>query len=161
MGFGAYNTNTAAIADIDGDGFNELAWIDFKGYLNVWDLTAPNTALQAWPMFQHDAQHTGAVSAIPLLDSDGDGIPDVQDNCINTANADQRDSNGDGYGNVCDADLNNDGIVNLVDFVVFRNAYLTADADADFNGDGIVNLVDFVTFRNAYLQPPGPSGLVP
>ena len=28
------------------------------------------------------------------------------------ANPDQRDTNGDGFGNACDADLNNDNIVN-------------------------------------------------
>lgn len=110
-------------------------------------------------------------------DSDGDGVRDVQDNCSSVANGplvpdaggqSQRDTDGDGYGNVCDADLDNSGTVNLLDFVAFRAVYgqtapatgSTAD-HADFNGDGGVNLLDFITFRLAYGHAPGPSGLHP
>ena len=39
----------------------------------------------------------------PLPDSDGDLVPDTQDNCTTIANADQRDTDGDGLGDVCDA----------------------------------------------------------
>ena len=38
-------------------------------------------------------------------DTDGDGITDDVDNCTLDANALQIDSNGDGIGNVCDADI--------------------------------------------------------
>jgi hypothetical protein len=37
----------------------------------------------------------------PTVDTDGDGIPDLADNCPTLANADQLDGNGDGIGNVC------------------------------------------------------------
>ncbi|MGF1644418.1 MAG: DUF4038 domain-containing protein [Thiotrichales bacterium] len=93
-------------------------------------------------------------------DSDGDGIPDRLDNCSSIANADQRDSDGDGYGNACDADLNNDGIVNGLDLVLFRQRFLTNDPHADFNGDGVVNGLDLVRFRQMFLSPPGPSGIL-
>lgn len=36
-------------------------------------------------------------------DSDGDGVPDAQDNCPQKANANQKDSDNDGVGDVCDA----------------------------------------------------------
>jgi hypothetical protein len=36
-------------------------------------------------------------------DTDGDGVPDFFDNCVNTPNPDQRDKDGDGYGDVCDS----------------------------------------------------------
>ena len=94
-------------------------------------------------------------------DSDGDGVADSDDNCTTVANGDQRDSNGDGYGNVCDADLNNDGIVNVVDLGLLRSVFFSADADADFNGDGIVNIIDLGTLRALFLSPPGPSGVAP
>lgn len=41
------------------------------------------------------------ISFTVLRDTDSDGIFDDQDNCPGTANADQRDSNRDGYGDAC------------------------------------------------------------
>ena len=98
---------------------------------------------------------------ICFIDSDGDGVPDNLDNCTLVANTDQRDTNGDGFGNICDADLNGDLTVNLSDFSLFRSAFGTASPDADFNGDGSVNLSDFSLFRGMFGNPSGPSGLNP
>ena len=39
------------------------------------------------------------------IDTDGDNVPDVSDNCIATANPDQLDSNGDGFGDACPDEL--------------------------------------------------------
>ncbi len=41
-------------------------------------------------------------------DRDGDGIVDSADNCTEHANPGQTDGDGDGIGNVCDGDFNND-----------------------------------------------------
>ncbi|MBW2123180.1 MAG: thrombospondin type 3 repeat-containing protein [Deltaproteobacteria bacterium] len=38
-------------------------------------------------------------------DLDGDGVPDDQDNCPDTANPDQEDRDGDGVGDVCDYEM--------------------------------------------------------
>jgi hypothetical protein len=92
-------------------------------------------------------------------DTDGDNIADALDNCTLVANADQRDTNGDGYGNVCDPDLNNDGIVNFSDLGLLKPLFFSADPDADFNGDGAVNFVDLGTMKTFFFLPPGPSGL--
>ena len=71
-------------------------------------------------------------------DNDGDGIPNPNDNCVNTANPDQLDTDGDGLGDVCDDDDDNDGILDIND-----NCPLTANTDqADDNGDGIGNVCD-------------------
>jgi D-alanyl-D-alanine carboxypeptidase len=101
---------------------------------------------------------------VHAADSDADGIGDNADNCIEVANADQRDTNADGFGNLCDADLNNDLNVNFVDLGLFKAAFLTGvgdanyDPDADFNGDGFINFGDLGVLKAGFLQPPGPAG---
>lgn len=94
-------------------------------------------------------------------DTDGDGVNDDLDNCTEVANPEQIDSNGDGYGNICDADLNNDGIVNFIDVSLFSGVFLSNDADADLNSDGTVNFIDLSIISGSFLSAPGPSGLVP
>jgi Right handed beta helix region len=97
---------------------------------------------------------------VRVADADSDGVPDAYDNCSALPNGDQRDSNGDGFGNRCDADLNNSGFVDALDRLLLRSAYGTTNADADFNGDGLVNLPDISIFSALYARPVGP-GAVP
>jgi subtilisin family serine protease len=85
-----------------------------------------------------------------ITDSDTDNIPDLDDNCRLTANSTQRDTDTDGYGNACDCDLSNDGVVNQTDFMQFRSHWGTGEAVADFNGDGVVNQTDFMIFRGRW-----------
>ena len=94
-------------------------------------------------------------------DSDEDGYPNYQDNCIDKSNPDQTDTDGDGYGNICDADLDNDGAVGFSDFTLFKPLFGFADADADFDGDGAVGFSDFTIFRASFGGAPGPSCCVP
>lgn len=90
-------------------------------------------------------------------DIDNDGIPDATDNCIVDANPDQRDTDGDGHGNRCDADLNNSGFVNAADLAMFKLRFGTTDADADLNGNGFVNAADLAIFKALFGRAPGPS----
>jgi hypothetical protein len=100
-------------------------------------------------------------------DTDGDGVPDPQDNCKLVANPTQLDADGDGYGNACDADLNNSGLVTAADFAIMRSVLgqsATANptaAAADLNGSGTVTAADFAILRAALGSNPGPSGLHP
>jgi hypothetical protein len=103
-------------------------------------------------------------------DTDSDGIADGADNCKLIPNGNlipdagghsQLDTDGDGYGNACDADLNNDAIVNFADLALFRQKFGTNDPNTDFNGDGIVNFADLAIFRRMFGKAPGPSGLHP
>jgi len=52
--------------------------------------------------------------ALSTDDTDGDGVPDIQDNSPNVANPDQSDSDGDGVGDVTD-DSDHDGVWNPLD----------------------------------------------
>ena len=49
-----------------------------------------------------EGDYPGAAACQPA-DSDGDGIPDVRDNCPDVPNPDQADADGDNIGDACDA----------------------------------------------------------
>lgn len=111
-----------------------------------------------------------ALAALSLLlitshalaaDTDGDGRADDVDNCSAVANVDQRDSDGDGFGNRCDTDINNDGVTNGVDVGLLRTAFGSAGPHADFNGDGVVNGVDVGILRGYFGKAPGPGATPP
>jgi hypothetical protein len=100
----------------------------------------------------------GSPTAVAVIDSDDDGVEDEADNCILVANADQRDTDGDGFGNLCDADLNNDCIVNYADLDEMKVLFFGADPSADLTGDGRVDFADLGVMKSLFFQPPGPSG---
>lgn len=134
-----------------------------------------------WSLFVDDDENTDSGSiggwtltittVAPPPDADSDGVEDALDNCTNAPNgplipdvggASQRDTDGDGYGNLCDGDFDNNGFVNYVDLAYFRNAFGSEDADADLDGSGgMVNFVDLAIFRSLFGNPPGPAAPPP
>ncbi|MCK9466710.1 MAG: thrombospondin type 3 repeat-containing protein [Candidatus Absconditabacterales bacterium] len=50
-------------------------------------------------------------------DYDCDNIPNAEDNCPNHYNPSQKDTDGDGLGDVCDPDIDGDGILNPIGIV--------------------------------------------
>src|SRR5262245_36924811 len=98
-------------------------------------------------------------------DSDGDGRPDPEDNCRDLANPDQYDADQDGYGNLCDGDFTNDGVVGAPDLLILGRAFGTGGGDVDFdpsadmNGDGVIAVPDVLLWAPLFTGLPGPSGL--
>ena len=77
-----------------------------------------------------------------LIDSDGDGIPDDQDNCPNNPNPDQEDSDGNGIGDACEVDLT----AGLVAYYPFNGN--ANDASGNENHGTILGNPDFISGVN-------------
>ena len=159
---GAFNTDLSgdhAIGDVTIENVQPVYWsgtefatwtawiLHFDSGFAVW--SPKNGNRFAWAVRDGDV----------IADPDGDGIDASADNCLSVANPDQHDSNGDGIGNFCDADLQNDCTVNFADLALLKQVFFSAAADADFNNDGNVNFADLSIMKAQFFGPPGPSGV--
>lgn len=91
-------------------------------------------------------------------DTDQDGKYDVADNCIAVANPSQCDTDNDGFGNHCDADMDNNNVVNSFDLSAFRQEFgETGSIAADLDCNGVVNSFDLSILRSAFGSAPGPA----
>lgn len=101
-------------------------------------------------------------------DLDEDGFPDRVDNCLGLANPDQSDADQDGYGNVCDADCDGDGVVGFGDFMALVGQIgndcgwnPSLDCSCDFTSDDRVGGPDFSVLLSQFGSEIGPSGFHP
>jgi streptogramin lyase len=87
-----------------------------------------------------------------LDDSDSDGIPDNQDNCPNTSNSNQIDSDNDGKGDACDAfphdpdawlDTDGDGMPDSWEEQFGLDPEDENDGSEDLDGDGYSNRQEY------------------
>ena len=96
-------------------------------------------------------------------ESDSDGVPCDADNCVFVPNASQADTDLDGYGNACDADYDNTGVVGTTDFSTFKQAWNTSaptyNEQVDHDCTGVVGTTDFSTFKQLWNQASGPTDL--
>ena len=120
-----------------------------------------------------------------LPDSDDDGVPDTADNCQMVKNARQQDTDRDGFGDACDPDFNQDGIVGA-DEVDLVSSCLGVDLTgqpvstehtlpsatpvqetlarafecrfADLDSDSVIEQQDIALAQDLVTLRPGPSG---
>ena len=151
--------DTAVPSDFNGDGYSDLL-IGVPGKVINDQGFNDNEQGAAFVAYSNGTRISFSGEQYWHQDTDNDGIDYADDNCRAASNPDQRDTDGDGIGNVCDADLNNDCIVNVLDLGPFRQLFFTDDPDADFNGDGVVNAIDLGQLRLQFFDVPGPSATV-
>jgi hypothetical protein len=124
-----------------------------------------------------------AICAELVADSDGDGVLDVNDNCVNVANppatypanrtttGGQLDDDADGYGNLCDGKFTPGPIVTALDTIQYKAAIskpLTGSNCGSppvqpcdqFDLDGlspVVTALDTIRFKQLLSKPVGPK----
>lgn len=91
-------------------------------------------------------------------DADDDMVQNGSDRCLGTTDPDQRDTDGDGVGNRCDPDLDQDGLVSFADLAILNGRLGSSDEDADFDGNGVVDAGDTAILSSFFFGAPGPSG---
>ena len=68
----------------------------------------------------------------------------------------QRDSDNDGHGNMCDADFNNDGVVNFGDYNILQLEFFSQEAvNTDMSGDGVCNFAELALFQKHFGKEVG------
>ena len=178
---GEVTTTEINLLDFDGPSplLTSLGWIDPEGNgVNILaDPEVPGLSVNGLPLtkdfdlavyIKGDRKPTAIFDAqlvieydcpegINCEDLDEDEILNVLDNCILHANSDQLDADGDGFGNACDADFNDDCIVNSLDTALLSLQVFGSDPEFDLNGDGAVNFLDVGLFTGLFMSPPGPS----
>ncbi len=88
------------------------------------------------------------VEPTPCQDADDDGVCNDQDNCYNTPNPDQLNIDGDGWGNACDSDDDNDGIIDEFDACPQEAG---SKANSGCPGEVINQAPKIVSVKNNYL----------
>lgn len=103
----------ASQGDADGDGSGDACEGASSGGTNNANPSPTTTATSSTTSTSTTSSTTTSPPPEPgpesPPDSDGDGVPNRSDNCPNFTNADQEDLDGDGRGDVCDADDDGDG----------------------------------------------------
>ena len=118
----------AKVFDISGSEGSESAYIGFTSTDGIHSL-----------LLDHKGIGDAAIDNLNISfgSTDGDGISDETDNCINVANRDQLDTDADGLGNACDEDDDNDSIPDEEDtqpLVPFASISL---ASYEINGENL------------------------
>ncbi|MDA1038402.1 MAG: PKD domain-containing protein [bacterium] len=149
-----YNGSTAlssgqGISLIRG-GFKEEVFVDFTVPANTFNIRIEITDIS--PPDSNVSNNSYLSSLItPIKDQDQDGVLDDVDNCVTASNADQVDTDGDGQGNACDNDDDNDGLSDA------EEATLGTDPlNRDTDGDGINDPDDDTPLGEPPAPPPAP-----
>ena len=99
-------------------------------------------------------------------DLDLDAVGDVCDNCLERPNPAQDDCDDDYCGNLCDCDYDQDGVCGFSDWGAYSQSYGRYDSTCQqhiepISPDRVVGFGDFGFFSANFGSVPGPSGTTP
>ena len=130
---GATLINDSLVISLLADGSPEEVYIDFivpEGSFNILAL------LRGMDPTDINSSTDSALTPTftPVVDNDRDGIDNADDNCPDTSNNNQLNTDGDGQGDACDSDDDNDGLSDEVEAELNTNS-----TQQDSDGDGVTD----------------------
>jgi hypothetical protein len=169
--------------DSDGDGINDVIEaggsdpdnngqvgtglandIDADGIPDAVDTVGPTPVGVALPITDTDGD---GIPDYKEVDSDGDGISDALENSVCTPLAQECDTDGDGIPNYQDLDSDNDGISDAIENGMAGAPLKDSDMDGkpdaydtDSDGDGITDLSESVTPAVLAMLDPDGDGII-
>lgn len=169
-----YLSNEITDAAWTGDTLHTIAAVDGNAVLQTWsdnyELLEENSIFDALDtrILAYGAHLVAiemAASGGPDIsrldftaDTDDDGLFDLEDNCPNTANANQDNHDGDEFGDACDNDSDNDGIPDTDELAVGLDPFDSADAQEDLDADGYSNLSEYLNGTSMTDEEDYPAG---
>ena len=108
--------------------------VDHIPRLSNWSFVDNQDGTITWRIHASNNGEKGVWTATSLSDTDGDGVPDLTDNCPSDTNLLQENNDGDAEGDVCDVDDDNDGLTDVFEASINTNPLLS-DSDADSVSD--------------------------
>ncbi|PKG85668.1 hypothetical protein CXF85_02420 [Colwellia sp. 75C3] len=125
----SFNTSTGALTGTPVK--TDVGIISTAIVITVTDVNRASTSLASFSL------------TVTLLDTDADTVADYDDNCPDIANTEQEDLDADDIGDICDLDIDGDGIANVTEVANGLDPRDASDADEDLDGDGLTNLEEY------------------
>ena len=144
--------------DLDNDGDGDIDCLDFD--CNLVAGCEFSVELTCNDCFDNDGD--GDIDCLedadcPFIDPDGDGVDQCVDNCSAEFNPLQYDPDSDLFGNVCDTDWTNSGLVGFADFGLWALAFSTPCPNEFCVQEPHTGVVGFADFGQWALDFGGPS----
>lgn len=127
---GDISVGTSQVVTLVSGGLDEEVWVDFTVPYSSFNIRAEVRGTDPQDV---NVANDLALTALftPVIDDDGDGVVDGDDNCPDNKNSSQTDTDGDGLGDACDDDDDDD---TLSDDVESELGTDTTKKDTDSDG---------------------------